>query len=173
MLRTILLVTGSRSEQAVLSALLTEHHPGVILRGAMTAEELTEIAEGDLTNARLIAFNATIAVPAAIIAALGHGAYAFHAAGRGSALAYARLAPHDLAFDASKDAPLSYPRLAYLFWCLAEELASRPAPLHGTLIDLVSLASPVIGNIGVAAPMQPSLVDWTSADATQPHRLLC
>lgn len=173
MLRTILLVTGNSSEQAVLAALLSEHHPGLILRGATTADELGDITEGDLADARLIAFNATVAVPAAVIAALGHGAYAFAAAADGSALAYARLVPHDVAFDPGKHTPLSYPRLAYLFWCLAEDLATRPGPLHGTLIDLVSLTSPSSGDRRDAVPQSSPLVHAALASAAPPHRLPC
>jgi hypothetical protein len=173
MLRTILLVTGSSSEQAVLSALLTEHHPGLILRGAMTAEDLAEIAEGNLADARLIAFNAAIALPAAIIGALGHGAYAFDAAGRGSALAYAHLAPQDAGFAPNGNTPLSYPRLAYLFWCLAEDLATRPAPLQGPVIDLVSITPPAIGDGGFAPPWSSPSSSRTPTEKGRSHRLLC
>jgi methionyl-tRNA formyltransferase len=78
MLKTIILLTGSTSQQLALSELLRAHHPALAFRGAVTLEDLLAIEPEVLRDARLIAFTSGVIVPGSILEAIGHGAYNFH-----------------------------------------------------------------------------------------------
>jgi len=80
MFDTIILLTGSRDQQMALSGLLREHNPALSFRGAVTLEELEAIERDVLGRSRLLAFTTGVVVPAAILQAIGYGAYNFHPA---------------------------------------------------------------------------------------------
>src|SRR5215475_4462948 len=77
-MKTIILLTGTASQQLALTRLLNEHNPALSIRCVLTLEDLAAIEPEVLGEARLVAFTSGVIVPRSILAALGHGAYNFH-----------------------------------------------------------------------------------------------
>jgi methionyl-tRNA formyltransferase len=77
-MKTIILLTGTASQQLALTRLLNEHNPALSLRCVLTLEDLTAVEPEVLREARLVAFTSGVIVPRPILAALGHSAYNFH-----------------------------------------------------------------------------------------------
>ncbi|MGJ4944872.1 formyltransferase family protein [Bradyrhizobium sp. HKCCYLS1011] len=78
MLKTIIVLTGSRDQQMALTELLKAHNPALSFRCAVSLAELEAIEPEVLADARLVAFTTGVIVPAHILDALGYGAYNFH-----------------------------------------------------------------------------------------------
>jgi len=78
MLKTIIVLTGSRDQQMALTELLKAHNPALSFRCAVSLAELEAIELEVLADARLVAFTTGVIVPAHILDALGYGAYNFH-----------------------------------------------------------------------------------------------
>jgi methionyl-tRNA formyltransferase len=77
-MKTIILLTGTASQQLALTRLLNEHNPALSIRCAVTLEDLDAIEPDVLREARLVAFTSGVIVPRPLLAALGYGAYNFH-----------------------------------------------------------------------------------------------
>ncbi|MGJ5077104.1 formyltransferase family protein [Bradyrhizobium oligotrophicum] len=78
MFDTIILLTGSRDQQLALSELLRAHNAALAFRCAVSLQDLEAIERDVLGRSRLLAFTTGVVVPAAILQALGYGAYNFH-----------------------------------------------------------------------------------------------
>lgn len=77
MFDTIILLAGE-NERAVLAALLRAHHPQLAIVTPPDMAALTALAPATLARARLLGFLTPVVVPAAVLAALGYGAYNVH-----------------------------------------------------------------------------------------------
>ena len=77
-MKTIILLSGTASQQLALVTLLKEHNPALSIRCAVSIEDLNAIGPEVLREARLVAFTSGVIVPRPLLAALGHGAYNFH-----------------------------------------------------------------------------------------------
>ncbi|BAM88801.1 hypothetical protein S58_27950 [Bradyrhizobium oligotrophicum S58] len=80
MFDTIILLTGSRDQQLALTELLRAHNSALAFRFAVSLQDLEAIERDVLGRSRLLAFTTGVIVPAAILPALGYGAYNFHPA---------------------------------------------------------------------------------------------
>jgi methionyl-tRNA formyltransferase len=77
-MKTIILLSGTASQQLALTTLLKEHNPALSIRCALSIDDLNAIEPELLHEARLVAFTSGVIVPRPLLAALGHGAYNFH-----------------------------------------------------------------------------------------------
>ena len=77
-MKTIILLSGTASQQLALTWLLNEHNPALSIRCALTIEDLNAVEPKVLREARLVAFTSGVIVPRPLLAALGYGAYNFH-----------------------------------------------------------------------------------------------
>lgn len=77
MFDTIVLLTGP-AEQGPLATVLQGHNPNLVIKPAVTPDQLAAIDPACLARARLIAFSTPVIVPPPLLGALGYGAYNFH-----------------------------------------------------------------------------------------------
>ncbi|MEJ0096461.1 MAG: hypothetical protein WDN46_24540 [Methylocella sp.] len=73
-----LYMLASKAEQPLLAAMLTRHNPQLTVFPALTVADLPAPESGQLEDARLVAFLFPEIVPAAVLEAIGCGAYNVH-----------------------------------------------------------------------------------------------
>jgi methionyl-tRNA formyltransferase len=148
MFDTIILMTAA-AERPIFTSVLSTHNPCLTIIPVETLAALNALAPDRLARARLIAYVASVIVPADVLDRLGYGAYNFHP---GWAPAHFALYRRATEFGATAhvmvarvdEGPIvglemfsippgtsvaslegmAYARLSLLFWTLAKPLAS-------------------------------------------------
>ena len=77
MFDTIILMTGA-AERPIFTSVLSTHNPCLTIIPVETLAELNALAPDRLARARLIAYVASVVVPADVLDRVGYGAYNFH-----------------------------------------------------------------------------------------------
>ena len=77
MFDTIILMTGA-AERPIFTSVLSTHNPCLTIIPVETLAELNALEPDRLARARLIAYVASVIVPADVLDRLGYGAYNFH-----------------------------------------------------------------------------------------------